>query len=256
MWECCLPDGSTVWRLHRYKLASSCVKYLRSTRVLLPPGTYALSFCLQKKSVMWFNDSAVQLANNWDLQIQEISRTPKFAGNLAFLLSSTHFGVLWFYGMGLKHDNGEKVISKRRHCVGQMFQRVYQMNKSAYYNYIFSARASGVLLVAGVGSYCAYRICTKYLGQRFVYMLLEASHVNQLATADRRLLYNSTVGISHFWSPCINRCVRLPTITCRSWFICFRNDLIPEIHSGKASIIFWGVDVIVRNQIAHSNCEL
>ncbi|KAK6757842.1 hypothetical protein RB195_015579 [Necator americanus] len=55
----------------------------------------------------------------------------------------------------------------------------------------FKARASGVLLVAGVGSYCAYRICTKYLGSRFVWMLLESARFDNIATADRRLLYAS-----------------------------------------------------------------
>uniref|UniRef100_A0A0K0DCL6 Secreted protein n=1 Tax=Angiostrongylus cantonensis TaxID=6313 RepID=A0A0K0DCL6_ANGCA len=34
---------------------------------------------------------------------------------------------------------------------------------------LLSARASGVLLVAGVGSYCAYRICTRFLGQRYMF---------------------------------------------------------------------------------------
>ncbi|KIH68859.1 hypothetical protein ANCDUO_00802 [Ancylostoma duodenale] len=53
------------------------------------------------------------------------------------------------------------------------------------------ARASGVLLVAGVGSYCAYRICTKYLGSRFVWMLLDSARFDNIATADRRLLYAS-----------------------------------------------------------------
>ncbi|XGW05933.1 hypothetical protein V3C99_016358 [Haemonchus contortus] len=53
---------------------------------------------------------------------------------------------------------------------------------------VFS-RASGVLFVAGVGSYCAYRICTKYLGKRFVWTLLESARFDNPATADRRLLY-------------------------------------------------------------------
>ncbi|CAJ0588042.1 unnamed protein product [Cylicocyclus nassatus] len=55
---------------------------------------------------------------------------------------------------------------------------------------VFS-RASGVLLVAGVGSYCVYRICTKYLGTRFVWMLLDSARLDNIATADRRLLYAS-----------------------------------------------------------------
>ncbi|PIO72746.1 hypothetical protein TELCIR_05311, partial [Teladorsagia circumcincta] len=53
----------------------------------------------------------------------------------------------------------------------------------------WKARASGVLFVAGVGSYCAYRICTKYLGKRFVWTLLESARFDNLASADRRLLY-------------------------------------------------------------------
>ncbi|KAJ1345847.1 hypothetical protein KIN20_000470 [Parelaphostrongylus tenuis] len=60
----------------------------------------------------------------------------------------------------------------------------------------FKARASGVLLVAGVGSYCAYRICTKFLGQRFVWMLLESAKFDALASADRRLLYASGLPLS------------------------------------------------------------
>ncbi|EYC29676.1 hypothetical protein Y032_0006g3117 [Ancylostoma ceylanicum] len=59
-----------------------------------------------------------------------------------------------------------------------------------------SARASGVLLVAGVGSYCAYRICTKYLGSRFVWMLLDSARFDNIATADRRLLYASGLSCS------------------------------------------------------------
>nr|CDJ91350.1 Protein RIC-7, isoform a [Haemonchus contortus] len=54
---------------------------------------------------------------------------------------------------------------------------------------VIPARASGVLFVAGVGSYCAYRICTKYLGKRFVWTLLESARFDNPATADRRLLY-------------------------------------------------------------------
>lgn len=53
---------------------------------------------------------------------------------------------------------------------------------------VFS-RASGVLLVAGVGSYCAYRICTKYLGKRFVWMLLDSARFDNIPSADRHLLY-------------------------------------------------------------------
>ncbi|CAI4223454.1 unnamed protein product [Auanema sp. JU1783] len=55
------------------------------------------------------------------------------------------------------------------------------------------SRTSGVLLVAGVGSYCAYRICTNFLGRRFVWMLLESSRTDSIPTADRRLLYDCNI---------------------------------------------------------------
>ncbi|WKY08934.1 hypothetical protein Q1695_001814 [Nippostrongylus brasiliensis] len=58
------------------------------------------------------------------------------------------------------------------------------------------ARASGVLLVAGVGSYCAYRICTRYLGKRFVWMLLDSARFDNIPSADRRLLYATTLPFS------------------------------------------------------------
>ncbi|EGT32074.1 hypothetical protein CAEBREN_12735 [Caenorhabditis brenneri] len=52
------------------------------------------------------------------------------------------------------------------------------------------ARTSGVLLVAGVGSFFAYRVASNLLGNRFVWECLEARHIDQLPTADRRLLYS------------------------------------------------------------------
>ncbi|CAJ0581931.1 unnamed protein product, partial [Mesorhabditis spiculigera] len=57
------------------------------------------------------------------------------------------------------------------------------------------ARASGVLLVAGVGSYCAYRICTRYLGRRFVWMLMDSGRFDQVPTADLRHLHPSHVEV-------------------------------------------------------------
>uniref|UniRef100_A0AC34F0Y7 Uncharacterized protein n=1 Tax=Panagrolaimus sp. ES5 TaxID=591445 RepID=A0AC34F0Y7_9BILA len=53
---------------------------------------------------------------------------------------------------------------------------------------IFTARTSGVLLIAGFGSYCAYRICNRYLGKGFVWTLFDAAHCDLLARADSRLL--------------------------------------------------------------------
>uniref|UniRef100_A0A1I7UQH4 Transmembrane protein n=1 Tax=Caenorhabditis tropicalis TaxID=1561998 RepID=A0A1I7UQH4_9PELO len=52
------------------------------------------------------------------------------------------------------------------------------------------ARTSGVLLVAGVGSFFAYRVASNLLGNRFVWECLDARHIDQLPTADRRLLYS------------------------------------------------------------------
>ncbi|EFO87771.1 hypothetical protein CRE_05665 [Caenorhabditis remanei] len=54
---------------------------------------------------------------------------------------------------------------------------------------VFS-RTSGVLLVAGVGSFFAYRVASNLLGNRFVWECLDARHIDQLPTADRRLLYS------------------------------------------------------------------
>jgi hypothetical protein len=49
-------------------------------------------------------------------------------------------------------------------------------------------RTSGVLLIAGFGSYCAYRICNRYFGRGFVWTLFDAAHCDLLARADSRLL--------------------------------------------------------------------
>ncbi|CAB3398817.1 unnamed protein product [Caenorhabditis bovis] len=55
------------------------------------------------------------------------------------------------------------------------------------------ARTSGVLLVAGVGSFFAYRVVSNLLGNRFVWECLEARNLDQLPTADRRLLYSFNI---------------------------------------------------------------
>ncbi|GMS79937.1 hypothetical protein PENTCL1PPCAC_2112, partial [Pristionchus entomophagus] len=55
----------------------------------------------------------------------------------------------------------------------------------------FMTRTSGLLLVTGAGSYAIYRFCTRLLGNRFVSVLVDGSHCNQLSAADRRLLYPS-----------------------------------------------------------------
>uniref|UniRef100_A0A914NXY1 Uncharacterized protein n=1 Tax=Panagrolaimus davidi TaxID=227884 RepID=A0A914NXY1_9BILA len=55
-------------------------------------------------------------------------------------------------------------------------------------NFSFPARTSGVLLIAGFGSYCAYRIANRYLGKGFVWTLFDAAHCDLLARADSRLL--------------------------------------------------------------------
>jgi hypothetical protein len=51
------------------------------------------------------------------------------------------------------------------------------------------ARTSGIVLIAGVGSYCAYRICSKYLGKEFVWTLIDATRLDRLSRADSRLLH-------------------------------------------------------------------
>jgi hypothetical protein len=45
------------------------------------------------------------------------------------------------------------------------------------------------VLVAGVGSYCAYRICAKYLGKEFVWTLMDAVRLDRISHADSRLLH-------------------------------------------------------------------
>ncbi|KAI6215798.1 hypothetical protein M3Y94_00427400 [Aphelenchoides besseyi] len=59
-----------------------------------------------------------------------------------------------------------------------------------------SARTSGVILVAGFGSYCAYRICAKYLGKEFVWTMLDAARLGSLSVcqADSRLLHPAGEG--------------------------------------------------------------
>ena len=54
---------------------------------------------------------------------------------------------------------------------------------------IFTARTSGVLLIAGFGSYCAYRIANRYFGRGFVWTIFDAAHCDLLARADARLLH-------------------------------------------------------------------
>ncbi|CAI2355270.1 unnamed protein product [Caenorhabditis sp. 36 PRJEB53466] len=54
---------------------------------------------------------------------------------------------------------------------------------------VFS-RTSGVLLVAGVGSFFAYRVASNLLGNRFVWECLEARRIDQMPSADRRLLFS------------------------------------------------------------------
>jgi hypothetical protein len=58
----------------------------------------------------------------------------------------------------------------------------------------WTARTSSVLLVAGVGSYCAYRICSRYLGKDFVWTLLDSSKCDLLSRSDSRLLHPAGEG--------------------------------------------------------------
>uniref|UniRef100_A0A915ER17 Uncharacterized protein n=1 Tax=Ditylenchus dipsaci TaxID=166011 RepID=A0A915ER17_9BILA len=56
------------------------------------------------------------------------------------------------------------------------------------------ARTSGVLLMAGVGSYCAYRMCRRFLGKDFVWTLLDSAKCDMLSRADCRLLHPAAEG--------------------------------------------------------------
>ncbi|KAI1715026.1 hypothetical protein DdX_08303 [Ditylenchus destructor] len=58
----------------------------------------------------------------------------------------------------------------------------------------FQSRTSGVLLMAGVGSYCAYRICKRFLGKDFVWTILDSAKCDLLARADSRLLHPAAEG--------------------------------------------------------------
>ncbi|KAI6207291.1 hypothetical protein M3Y99_01851300 [Aphelenchoides fujianensis] len=60
----------------------------------------------------------------------------------------------------------------------------------------WSARTSGVILVAGVGSYCAYRIFARYVGKEFVWTMLDAARLGSLegCKADIRLLHPAGEG--------------------------------------------------------------
>jgi len=49
-------------------------------------------------------------------------------------------------------------------------------------------RTSGVLLIAGFGSYCAYRIANRYLGNGIVWTIFDPAHCDLLARSDSRLL--------------------------------------------------------------------
>ncbi|KAI6190666.1 hypothetical protein M3Y97_00143300 [Aphelenchoides bicaudatus] len=55
-------------------------------------------------------------------------------------------------------------------------------------------RTSGIVLIAGVGSYCAYRVCAKYLGKEFVWTLIDATRLDRLSRADSRLLHPAAEG--------------------------------------------------------------
>ena len=55
--------------------------------------------------------------------------------------------------------------------------------------HFFAARTSGIVLIAGVGSYCAYRICARFLGKEFVWTMLDAARPDRLRLADSRLLH-------------------------------------------------------------------
>ncbi|CAD5223845.1 unnamed protein product [Bursaphelenchus okinawaensis] len=58
----------------------------------------------------------------------------------------------------------------------------------------WNARTSGIVLVASVGSYCAYRICSKYFGNGFVWTLLDSTRLDQIPRADSRLLHPAAEG--------------------------------------------------------------
>ncbi|CAD5231206.1 unnamed protein product [Bursaphelenchus xylophilus] len=58
----------------------------------------------------------------------------------------------------------------------------------------WNARTSGIVLVASVGSYCAYRICSKYLGDGFVWTLLDSTRLDRIPRADSRLLHPAAEG--------------------------------------------------------------
>ncbi|VDK18078.1 unnamed protein product [Anisakis simplex] len=55
------------------------------------------------------------------------------------------------------------------------------------------ARTSGVLLVAGVGSYMVYRMFVRFLGQNFMWTLVNQTRVDTLNRSDIRLLHPANV---------------------------------------------------------------
>ncbi|KAI6189124.1 hypothetical protein M3Y98_00428700 [Aphelenchoides besseyi] len=92
------------------------------------------------------------------------------------------------------------LLSLFTHCFRTVFNRSINSIQWSFIGFstklYLSARTSGVILVAGFGSYCAYRICAKYLGKEFVWTMLDAARLGSLSVcqADSRLLHPAGEG--------------------------------------------------------------
>ncbi|CAI5452690.1 unnamed protein product [Caenorhabditis angaria] len=82
-----------------------------------------------------------------------------------------------------------RVLGNPGHVISQIGLTMDAPNTSIA---VFS-RTSGVLLVAGVGSFFAYRVATNFLHNRIFWECMETRHFDRIPTADRRLLYSFNV---------------------------------------------------------------
>uniref|UniRef100_A0A1I7XJ86 Acyltransferase n=1 Tax=Heterorhabditis bacteriophora TaxID=37862 RepID=A0A1I7XJ86_HETBA len=144
----------------------------------------------------WYKNSSIwrHFADYFPLRLVKTADLPvdrNYIIGLAYKLKSSGKEGQTLYSSLSRFVDDAKI-----HRKGIMRIRYGRSDTSCSTFILILARTSGVLLVAGVGSYCAYRICTKFLGRRFVWMLLDNSKYNAIPTADRRLLYSSGLSFS------------------------------------------------------------
>lgn len=66
--------------------------------------------------------------------------------------------------------------------------RISDINGILHVSCLFVARTSGIILVVGVGSYIAYRLCLKYFGPHFLSSLIHQAKVLLVKRTGQELL--------------------------------------------------------------------